>query len=97
MPNIQKIRYFNKFLVLIIISCLLPIFIISCGDSATAEKEYLQRAKDYIETKELLAASLELKNILVSNPKHAEARYLLGKINLTQGDAASAEKETRRA
>ena len=97
MSNIQKFRCFNKFFVLIIITCLLPVFVVSCGNSETDEKEYLQRAKGYIETKELQASAIELKNILVSNPEHAEARDLLGKVKLKLGDAVTAEKETRRA
>lgn len=93
MSYIQKFRRFNQFFIVIIMSCI----VLSCGDSATAEKENLQRAKDYMESKDLSAAALELKNLLVNNPKNAEARYLLGSVRLALGDVAAAEKETRRA
>ncbi len=67
----------------------------SCG-GADGE-EYLNRAKEYLKKEELNAASLELKNALLSNGQNGEARYLLGKIKLSIGDASSAEKEMRRA
>jgi Tfp pilus assembly protein PilF len=57
----------------------------------------LNNAKDYLNTGDLLATSIELRNTLQNNNKNAEARYLLGNINLKIGDLTGAEKELRRA
>ena len=40
---------------------------------------------------------IELKNALLQNQKNAQARWLLGKVDLDIGDAAAAEKELRHA
>ncbi|UMR29334.1 PEP-CTERM system TPR-repeat protein PrsT [Massilia sp. MB5] len=42
-------------------------------------------------------AMIELKNLLQQNPRQADARLLLGEVYLDTGEAASAEKELRRA
>lgn len=54
-------------------------------------------ARDYLAKNDLQAASIQLKNALQENPSLAEARYLLGTVNLRQGNATAAEKEFRRA
>ena len=54
-------------------------------------------AKDHIAGNRVREAALELKNALQENPENAEARYLLGQLNLYVGDMAGAEKEFRRA
>lgn len=46
---------------------------------------------------EVREAIIQLKNILQKDPENAKARLSLGKIYLHFGDAASAEKELRRA
>lgn len=71
--------------------------ILSACSSGTDEQEYIGRAKGYLETRDLNAATLELKNVLLENPENAEARYLMGRIYLDIGDARTAEKELRRA
>ena len=65
--------------------------------SGVDDKQSVLTAKKYIESNQLREAGLELKNALQANPKNAEARYLLGGINLTIGDMASAAKEFRKA
>ena len=50
MSIIQNFRYFNKFFVLIIITCLLHVFIVSCDTSEAAETEYLTRANNSNDT-----------------------------------------------
>ncbi|MDX2504981.1 MAG: PEP-CTERM system TPR-repeat protein PrsT [Gammaproteobacteria bacterium] len=77
---------------------LIPLLVIitACGEGSN-EKELMERAKGYLESRDLNAATLELKNILRKDANHAEARYLLGKISLALGDAKTAQKEMRRA
>lgn len=70
--------------------------LISCGSSMT-EQQMLENSRTYLEKNELMAASIELRNTLQKNRENAEARFLLGTINLVLGDLASAEKEFRRA
>jgi putative PEP-CTERM system TPR-repeat lipoprotein len=65
--------------------------------SATAEKSYLSDARAYLEKGDLNAAVIQLKNALQEKPSDVEARLLLGKIYLSTGNAASAEKELQRA
>ncbi len=59
--------------------------------------EHLQRAKSFLQQNQVSAAIIELKNSLQRNPQLAEARFLLGRTYLAQGDYAGAEKELRRA
>ena len=65
--------------------------LVSCGSSAS-DKELIESARNYLAEDQVRAASIELKNALQKNPKNAEARYLLGKVNAQIGDLASAEK-----
>lgn len=76
---------------------LLAAVILSACSTGTDEQEFIDRAKGYLETRDLNAATLELKNVLLENAKNAEARYLLGRIYLNLGDAKTAEKELIRA
>ena len=77
---------------------LIPLLVIitACGEGSN-EKELMERAKGYLESRDLNAAALELKNILRNDANNAEARYLLGKISLELGDMKDAQKELRRA
>ncbi|MDX2506028.1 MAG: PEP-CTERM system TPR-repeat protein PrsT [Gammaproteobacteria bacterium] len=75
---------------------ILSVFLLfACGE--VDDKQLVVTAKKYIENNQLREANLELKNALQANPKNAEARYLLGEINITIGDMASAAKEFRKA
>lgn len=75
---------------------ILSVFILfACG--GVDDKQSVETAKKYIENNQLREAHLELKNASQANPKNAEARYLLGKINITVGEVASAVKEFRKA
>jgi putative PEP-CTERM system TPR-repeat lipoprotein len=69
----------------------------ACNDPAVETGNSLHNAKGYLAENDLRAAAIELKNALQANPENAEARYLLGLINLDFGDFAGAEKEFRRA
>lgn len=70
--------------------------LVACGSGAN-DKELVESAKSYLAEKQVHEAAIELKNALQANRKNAEARYLLGEINLQIGDLASAEKEYQRA
>ena len=74
----------------------LIVTVTACGVGLD-NKELMERAKGYLESRDLNAATLELKNILRKDANNAEARYLLGKINLDLGDVKTADKEFRRA
>lgn len=65
-----------------------------CGSSP---EEMVQSARGFLEKNDPKAASIQLKNALQENPGIGEARFLLGRIHLDQGDIPSALKELRRA
>ncbi|WP_249115802.1 XrtA/PEP-CTERM system TPR-repeat protein PrsT [Azoarcus sp. L1K30] len=65
-----------------------------CSDSP---EEMVASAKAYLAKNDVNAASIQLKNALQENGKLAEGRFLLGKINLQQGDMRGAAKELERA
>lgn len=87
----NRILRYTKVLLLAMTAC----FLIAC--SSSSDTELVETAKNYIAENQLREAALELKNALQSNPDNAEARYLLGGIQLNVGDIASAEKEFRRS
>jgi len=74
----------------------LTLIIFACT-SEVSDEQMVQTAKQYLDQNKLRAAGLELKNALQKNTNNAEARYLLGIINIDIGDTASAEKELGRA
>lgn len=57
----------------------------------------IDSAKSYLAKNDLNAASIQLKNALQDNGNLAEARFLLGQVNLRQGNVAGAVKELQRA
>lgn len=66
----------------------------ACGGNP---ESMVDSAKNYLAKGDVSAASIQLKNALQEKPDLGEARYLLGKINLEQGDAGAAVKNLRRA
>ncbi|HHJ36216.1 MAG TPA: PEP-CTERM system TPR-repeat protein PrsT, partial [Gammaproteobacteria bacterium] len=70
--------------------------LVACGSGAS-DTELVETAKAYMAENQPREAAIELKNALQSNPDNAEARYLLGEIQLEVGDIASAEKEFERS
>lgn len=65
-----------------------------CGGSPD---EMLASARDYLAKNDTAAATIQLKNALAANPDLAEARFLLGKALLDDGDPVAAEVELRKA
>lgn len=76
-------------------SVLLAMLLAGC--SGEKPEQYLSKAQQYYAGGDKKTAVIELKNAIQKNPDYAEARALLGKIYVEQGDGASAEKELRRA
>lgn len=54
---------------------------------------FLERAQEYLDEGDLGSAEIELKNALQRDPNNAEARFLLGKVQLRLGQPEAAEKE----
>lgn len=54
-------------------------------------------AKEYLAKNDTKAAAIEVKTALQANPDLGEARYLLGKVLMTEGNPAAAEVEFRKA
>jgi putative PEP-CTERM system TPR-repeat lipoprotein len=67
-----------------------------CGEKLSAEA-HIKNAKDYLNTNNLNASVIELKNAIRVDNKNAEARYLLGQTYLNLGDGLAATKEFERA
>lgn len=68
----------------------------ACGGSDDPDK-LVSSAKTYLAKQDPKAAIIELKNALQAAPKSAEARFLLGKALLADGQAANAVVELGRA
>jgi putative PEP-CTERM system TPR-repeat lipoprotein len=74
----------------------LLVLVTSCS-APKDNKTLLAEAKTSIEISKYSEAAINLKNIIQSDPKHAEARQLLGKIYLKVDNLAGAEKEFTKA
>ena len=68
----------------------------ACG-FAVSDEERLARAEQEMAAGNYRTASIELRNILASNPDNAEARIGLARVSLGLGEILDAEKEIRRA
>lgn len=71
------------------------IVIQGCGEKSATE--YMQEAQTALSDGSTETAMIQLKNVLRIEPQNAEARFLLGKLYLEQGDWAFAQKELERA
>jgi putative PEP-CTERM system TPR-repeat lipoprotein len=68
--------------------------LVACNDNP---ETMIASAKEYLAKNDTNAAAIQLKNALQKNGDLAEARFLLGRVNLEQGNVAGALKELRRA
>ena len=75
-------------------AALSALLLAGCGETP---EEMVVSAKSFIEKQDFDAASIQLKNALQANANIAEARLLLGRINLRQGNVPGAVKEFQRA
>ncbi len=87
----QAINRVNQILI-----SMMMLALFSCG-VGQSDAQLVATAKNYLVVKKIRPAAIELKNALLKNPKNAEARYLLGKIDLEVGDYEGAQKEFKRA
>ena len=71
------------------------VFLTSCGRDTA--QDHLARAKELSAKNDHRGAVIELKNSLQGNSQSPEARYLLGREFLEQGDPKSAEIELQKA
>jgi putative PEP-CTERM system TPR-repeat lipoprotein len=78
-----------------LLACLFALSLIGCGSDSP--ETMLASAKDYLAKNDVKAAVIQLKNALQSNPDLAEARFLLAKALLDEGNVASADLELRKA
>ncbi|QDF98593.1 hypothetical protein CJ010_19645 [Azoarcus sp. DD4] len=76
------------------LSLIVALLVGACGPSPEA---MVDSAKSYLAKNDLNAASIQLKNALQERSDLAEARFLLGKVNLEQGNLPGAVKELQRA
>jgi hypothetical protein len=72
------------------------IFGLLAGCAGDSEQQLIASARAYLAKRELSAAAIELKRALDKNGRSEEARMLLGKVLLEDGDPAAAEVELRR-
>jgi putative PEP-CTERM system TPR-repeat lipoprotein len=71
------------------------LFVSACG--GPSEADMLASARGYVDKQDHRAAIIQLKSLLQKNGQLAEARYLLGRSLLEQGDVAGAALELRKA
>ncbi|MBL8333499.1 MAG: PEP-CTERM system TPR-repeat protein PrsT [Rubrivivax sp.] len=67
------------------------------GCNGPSETDMLTAARTAVDKREYRNAAIQLKSLLQRNGNHAEARYLLGRVLLEQGDVAGAAVELRKA
>lgn len=77
------------------LSLVVGLLLVGCGEEQPAA--LLSSAKAYLAKKDNRAATIQLKSALQKQPDLAEARFLLGRTLLEEGDAVSGEVELTKA
>ena len=77
------------------LAVLAAVFLVGCAPDKP--EALVASAKEYLARNDRNAAVIQLKNALQREPDLAEARFLLGKALLENGDVAAAEKELNKA
>lgn len=90
----SKVRQGGKPARSLALAALAASLLLACSDSP---EKMLDSARAYLAKNEYNAASIQLKNALQNDGNLVEARFLLGKLHLQQGDLAGAIKELTRA
>lgn len=67
----------------------------ACGNSDP--QKMVESAREYLDKKDNAAAIIQLKNALQEKPELAEARFLLGKALLANGDPVGSQTELQKA
>jgi putative PEP-CTERM system TPR-repeat lipoprotein len=76
---------------------LCALLILSACGIGVDNDDILARGQQYYDDGDYRAAIIDAKNILQDDPRHVDARLLLGRSSLYAGDPRSAEKELLRA
>ncbi|MCH2056447.1 MAG: PEP-CTERM system TPR-repeat protein PrsT [Thalassotalea sp.] len=71
-------------------------FVVGCGQPESAN-QYISDAKEQLAKENITTSIIALKNAIQIEPNNGEARYLLGKIYLEDGNRVNAIKELERA
>lgn len=73
----------------------ISLWLTACGSQSPEQQ--LQSAKEFLQKNDNKSALIQLKSALQKSPDLGEARFLLGKLLLEEGDATGAEIEFRKA
>lgn len=76
------------------LAAMAAVLLTACSESPEA---MVSSARGYIEKSDFNAAGIQLKNALQENANLADARFLLGKVNLAQENLPGAVKELQRS
>ncbi len=88
----------NKAAIALAIAAALSVGVVGCDSvGSKTDIEHVAAAKDFLDKDDIKSGVIELKSALQKNPKNAEARRLLGELNLEMGFGPAAEKELKRA
>ena len=79
------------------LTLLLALLMAGCGADDVTPEQHVERARVGLESGEIRAAIIELKNALQAEPNNGGARLLLGQAYARSGDGVSAQKELGRA
>lgn len=71
------------------------VLLAACGSKS--EADLIASAKANLQSRNVPAATIELKNALQKNPNSGEARYLLGRALLDSGDPVAGQVELQKA